>query len=259
MAETAPAIVHSRLRPAFLHFLGSTLVAGLGSLGLVRLWYPAPYTSLAGGLQLLGLLVGVDVVLGPLLTLVVASPGKRLRVLARDLAVILVVQLAALGYGMYTLAIARPVGLVFEVDHFRVVSIAEIDPATLADAPPALRELSWTGPRTFAAVKPTDPGELLTAIQLGMGGVDLAMIPRHWRDYASQRDAVLARARPVALLQQRYPASAPEIDALAASAGVATDALRFVPLRSRKADDWVSFVAAPDARIVGHRHLDGNF
>jgi hypothetical protein len=258
-SSVEPARVRSRLRPALFHLLGSTLVAGLGTFALVRLWYPPPFASLAGGLELLVMIVAIDVLLGPVLTLVVASPGKLVRVLARDLAVILAVQLAALGYGLYTVAIARPIGLVFEVDQMRVVSAAEIDPVLLAEAPPALRTLPWTGPRTFAAVKPTDPKELLAAIQLGAGGVELSMLPRQWRDYASQRGAVLQRSRPVALLLQHHPGARAEVEAIAARAGVGVDALRFLPLRSRKAEKWVTLVPAPDARIVGHLPLDGDF
>jgi hypothetical protein len=257
MTSTAPAaIVGSRVRPAVLHLLGSTLVAGVGTLALVWLWYPPPFARLSGGLELLTLLITVDVVLGPALTLVVASPGKPLRVLVRDLAVILLVQLAALGYGLYTLAVARPVGLVFEVDHFRVVSAADIEPALLAGAPPSLRDLSWTGPRTFAAVKPTDPVELLEAVQVAVAGVDLAMLPKHWREYASQADAVWQRAEPVSNLIATQPAAARDIDALAGQAGVPSRAaLRFLALRTRRVDGWATVVAAPDARVVGHLYL----
>jgi len=194
------------------------------------------------------------------LTLVVAAPGKFLRALARDMTVIVIVQMAAFGYGLHVLASARPIGLVFEVDQMRAVSAADVDPDTLAEAPlPALRSLPWTGPRTFAAPKPTDPDELVNAMQLGLSGIDLAMVPRYWRDYESQRDAVLSKSRPVALLVQRYPDVTNEIEALAKSAGTTVAELRFLPLRSQRANDWVTLVAAPDARVVGHLHRDGFF
>src|SRR5262245_41345132 len=91
--------VGSRVRPAVMHLLASALLAGLGAFLLVRLWYPYPLSTLAGGLELLAILFSVDVVLGPLLTFVVATPGKRLRVLAKDMAVIVSMQMLALGYG----------------------------------------------------------------------------------------------------------------------------------------------------------------
>ena len=250
--------VVSRFRPVSMHLLSSAVVAGLAAFMVVGLWYPYPYSALAGGFELLAILLSVDIVLGPVLTFVAATPGKPLRVLARDMVVIVSTQLLALGYGFHVLAAARPVGLVFEVDQMRVVSAADIDPATLADAPPALRELSWLGPRTFAAVKPTDAKTLLMAIQLGMSGVDLAMLPRQWRPYESQRDAVIAKSRPVSLLQQRYVDATPELESLAREAQVDVAQLRFLPLRSRNATDWVVIVAS-DARVVGCLHLDGFF
>src|SRR5262245_29793319 len=139
--QSQPRRVVSRIRPAAYHLLGSTLVAGLGTLLLVWLWYPYPHNRLAGGLQLMAIMLSVDIVLGPVLTLVVAAPGKLVRALARDMAVIVVVQLFALGYGLHVLAAARPIGLVFEVDQMRVVSAADIDPDMLGQAPPALRSL----------------------------------------------------------------------------------------------------------------------
>ena len=69
-----------------IHLGGTLLISGVGTLALMRLWYPSPYDTITGGLGLFALLITVDVVLGPLLTLVAASPGKATRVLARDLA-----------------------------------------------------------------------------------------------------------------------------------------------------------------------------
>jgi len=252
--------VTSRVGPALLHLLGSTVVAGLGTLVLVALWYPYPHYRLAGGLELMAIMLSVDIVLGPVLTLVAAAPGKLLRVLARDMAMIVAVQLSAFGYGLNVLAAARPIGLVFEVDQMRVVSAADVDPDLLGQSPvPQLRSLPWFGPRTFAAVKPTDPDELADAMIAGFSGIDLAMLPRCWRDYDSQHDAVLTRSRPAAQLLHRYPEAAAELDALAKAAATTTAQLRFLPLRSRQAADWVTVVAEPDARIVGHLHRDGFF
>ena len=66
----------SRWRASGLHLAISAAVAA-GSLALILgLWFPGPLFEAAGGLGLLYLLVGVDVVLGPLLTMIVFKPGK---------------------------------------------------------------------------------------------------------------------------------------------------------------------------------------
>lgn len=247
-----------RLRAAAIHFGASALVATLASLLVFLVWYPAPFAALAGGTHLFLLLVSVDVVMGPALTAVVASAGKPRRELFRDLAIIVTLQVAAFGYGLYSMALARPVALAFEVDLLRVVSAADLDPAELKDAPPGLRELSWHGPRLLAVLKPSDPAEQLRAVQLGLAGIPLAALPRYWHDYAPYADAAWRAARPVPALLGQYPAAVDAITKIAADAGQSPQALRFLPLLAHRAS-WVALVAAPDARIVGYLPLDGFF
>ncbi len=248
----------TRLRAAGIHLLASGLVAVLSAALVFLVWYPTPYDTLAGGAGLFLLIVSVDVILGPALTAVVTSPGKGRAELTRDLVVIVVVQLAAFGYGLSTLALARPVLLAFEVDRLRVVTAADIDPAMLGDAPTGLGSLSWTGPKLIAAVKPDNPDDQMKSIELGLSGIDLAIQPKQWRDYASQADAVWRVARPVSVLLAKYPELAPDVAAIARSAGQPPAALRFLPLMSRRAS-WVSLVASPGAQVVGHLPVDGFF
>ena len=247
-----------RPRAVAIHIAASLLIAaGVGAL-VFLVWYPQPFDAIAGGTGLCLLLAGVDVVLGPALTAVVANPAKPLPELRRDLAVIVLLQLAGLGYGLYTMALARPVWLAFEIDRFRVVMAADIEPDTLGDAPPALRTLPWTGPRTIAAVKPTEPAEQMKSVELGLAGIDLSMVPRNWRQYASHTEQAWRAARPVAALLKHYPQEAPAVAQAAARSGVDGQALRFLPLMSRSAS-WVALIAAPDARIVGYVAQDGFF
>ena len=247
-----------RMRAAGIHFAISVAIAALASLLVFMVWYPSPYSAIAGGLSLFVLLVSVDVALGPLLTAVAASPGKPRAELARDLFFIALVQLAAFGYGMFTIAMARPVHLVFEIDRFKVVSAADIEPESLAKAPAALRSLPWTGPTVIAALKPTDPDELMRSVELGLAGIDLAVQPARWVEYASVTDAAWRAARPVAALARRYPQAAAPLARIAADAGQPQGELRFMPLVSRQTS-WVSVIAMPGARVVGYLPLDGFF
>lgn len=253
----APSL-QRRLRLGLTHFGASALVVALTALLVFRVWFPSPFGSIAGAVTLFMLLIGIDVVLGPALTAVVASPGKAPRVFARDVVVIVVLQLAAFGYGVYSIALARPVALVFEVDLMRLVSAADIEPAALKDAPEGLRQLPWTGPRLVSAVKPTDGDAQFRAIELALSGIHLAMQPVYWRDYASQADIAWRAARPVAKLLAQYPDQADAARRIAQSSGIALDSLRFLPLTSRHAD-WVALIAPADARIVGYLDVDGFF
>ena len=250
--------LRSRLRAASIHAGISALVAALASLLVFKVWYPSPFSTIAGGAHLFLLLVSVDVVMGPALTAVVANPGKRRGELVRDLSVIVTLQLAAFGYGLYSMALARPVALIYELVEFRVVTAAQLDPASLHEAPPDLRDLSWRGPRVMAAVKPTDPQEQLRVVELGLAGIPLAAVPRYWRDYSAYAGAAWRTARPVPALLAKYPASMQAVARIAAAAGQPAAALRFLPLRARRAE-WVALIAAPDARIVGYLPLDAFF
>lgn len=248
----------TRRRAAILHLLfsaGATLVA---SLVVFLVWFPPPFAQIAGGFQLFLLVVSVDVVIGPALTAVVASPGKSRREFVFDVAVIVVVQCAALGYGAYTMALARPVALVHEVDLFRLVSAADLEASSLAKSQPQFQILSWRGPRLIVAVKPERLDEQLRSIELSLAGVQLAMLPEYWRDYDKYVDLVWSSARPIQLLLARYPAATADVAKAAAASGESPQALRFLPLVARR-KGWVALVALRNATIVGYLPLDGQF
>ena len=173
-----------RLKAPLLHAAASLVVAITVSVIVFVLWFPGALATVAGGLTLFLILTSVDVISGPMLTAVVADPGKSARSFRRDVFVIAIVQLAALAYGVYVLSLARPVVLVFEVDRMRVLSAAEVDPVGLGDAPEELRKLSWTGPRVIAAAAPVTREEMLKSIDLAIGGLDIAPSPRRNSKFA---------------------------------------------------------------------------
>lgn len=245
-----------RLRFALWHTLGSAIVGLLVAALVLGLWYRPPYAALAGGLELLGILLGVDMVLGPLLTAVVAHPAKPRRSLARDIGAIVLVQLLAFAYGVFTIAQARPVHLVFEVDRFRVVTAADIDPAQLPKAPPGLRQLPWTGPTVIAARRPQGNEELMDSLNLALLGQEISLRPERWVDYASLSAAALQAARPVALLLEHYPEAAALVRDAARAHGVAPDSLRFLPVVSRKAGA-VALLGGSQVQVLGFVAVDG--
>jgi len=259
MPEIYLTVLRSRrVIVAGAHLLLSVLVASIAATLVFLVWYPPPYADIAGGISLFGLLVSVDVVLGPTLTAVAAHPDKPARVLWRDIAVIVAIQLAAFVYGLHAITVARPVYLAFEVDRMRVVTAADIDPAALAEAPPGLRELPWSGPKVVAAAKPTKPDDVLRSIDLALAGVEISMEPRNWRAYASYSGAVWSAAQPLSALLVKYPKAVADVERIASRVGQPSESLRFLPLVSRQSS-WVVVLAAPDARIVGYLPFDGFF
>ena len=251
-----PHSLMGRLKPAAIHLSASAAVAALAAVLIFRVWYPSPFHQMAGGLSLFMLLVSVDVVLGPALTFVAAGPAKPRAEFRRDLAVIIALQAAGFAYGIYTIALARPVYESFEVDRFRIVTAADIEADELLKAPPGLRELPWRGPRVIAAVPPQDAREQLKATELALAGIELSMVPSNWRPFAEESQRAWSRARPVALLSAKYPGISDHVAHVAAASGSPVGDLRFLPVLSRQVS-WVAIVAPPDARVVGHLPVEG--
>lgn len=108
-----------RLRYFLSHLLISVLVAGISLFLIFGIWYPAPLHRALGVGELVILMLAIDVILGPLLTLVLAKEGKK--GLKMDLVLIGMVQLSALFYGLYTVNQGRPVAIAFDINRFEIV------------------------------------------------------------------------------------------------------------------------------------------
>lgn len=247
----------SRSKAAFIHLAGSLAVAALAAALVFTFWYPWPYRIISGGTELFALLVSVDVALGPLLTFAIFDRRKKRRALRRDLGVVVLMQLAALGYGLHTTFIARPAVLALEGDRFRAVPALAVVEAELPEAPPGLQTLSLNGPHTVRTVMPGDGDEKFDAIQLGLAGIDLGMQPKYWRnwDEAGRREA-LASAKPLTNLLQRQPTRRAEVEAALAYSGRPVKAMVYLPLLARRTD-WVVLLDGHSGNIVGFAPLDG--
>jgi hypothetical protein len=244
-----------RFLAAAAHFALSVVVSALAAALVFGLWYPSPYRDISGGRELFFIIVAVDVVLGPLLTLAVFNRTKTFKSLQRDLLIIVLLQLAALGYGLWTVFIARPVHMVFEYDRFRVVHAIEVEETLLSKAPPTLRSLPMTGP-TLLALRPFKDGQEQGDFTMAaLNGVSLASRPELWQDYASARTDVLAAAKPVRLLKTRFTAQATAIDAAIAQTGRTEAALKFLPLVGRKSF-WTVLLDAQSAQPLAYLPID---
>ncbi|NMM78975.1 hypothetical protein B2J88_44640 [Rhodococcus sp. SRB_17] len=239
------------------HLLGSALIAALLAVPVFGLWYPYPYRELAGGLALFCLLAGVDVVCGPLLTLVLFNPQKPRTELLRDLALVAVIQLGALGYGLWTVTVARPVHVVFETDRFRLVTAAEIDAADLQQAPDGLRQLPWGGPTLISVREPLDGDELLKSVELSLAGQDPSLRPGWWQAYAVGLPQVLERARPLTELAQARLEKNPLLEKAVRKSGMPASDLLWLPLTSARTMEWVVLLDKATGQPRAYAPIDG--
>jgi hypothetical protein len=245
-----------RIRAAAVHLILSALIAtGVGVVTLA-LWYPGRLGAIAGGRQLFWLVVGVDVVIGPLITLVVFNTTKPRRELARDLTIVGVLQLIALGYGLNTAFEARPVAVVFEVDSFRVVPANAVRVEELSTAPPEYQQLPLYGPWLLGVRASSSGAEKLASLDLALKGFDIGQRPSYWQPYARSRAAAVARARPIDILMQRLAGRKGELEAILAELHVAPADARFLPLNAR-GDGVVILDGSGD--VLGYAPFDGYF
>ena len=185
----------TRWKASGIHLLICGLIALTVLAVMLYMWYPQPYFEALGGKRLLMILLGVDLTLGPLITLIIYNPKKKR--LKFDLTVIAFLQLAALAYGVSVLFEARPVYLVFTIDRFEVVSAQdlmteEMDKVTNDD----FKSISITGPKLVTVIMPDDLKEreriLFSALE---GGPDLQGMPQYYVSYAETTETVLGRIK----------------------------------------------------------------
>ncbi len=114
-----------RFKAFGLHLLASAcaLTVILGALYLGWYRWPGWYLTSVG--KLLLIVCSVDLVLGPTLTLIIANPKKPRRTLARDITMIVVVQLVALAYGALTLWHGRPLYYTFSANRLETVQASD--------------------------------------------------------------------------------------------------------------------------------------
>lgn len=255
MNSMSPSFWKDRLQASAVHLSLSLLVAALSALLVFGLWYPYPYRDISGGRELFLLVVTVDVILGPLITLAIFNRRKPWKELRRDLCIVVALQLSALGYGLWTVAMARPVHMVFEIDRFRIVHAIDVPEEWLSKAPQGITALPFSGPSVLGVRPFKDGQEQMEATLAALQGLQLGFRPDLWQAYDASRQSVVHVAKPVGELRQRFPAQLAAIDGALAGKGAAADAARYLPLAGRK-DFWTVLVDGRNGDILGFVPVD---
>lgn len=179
---------------AFACHLALSAIIVAVTMGLVvSVWYPGSLFYAQDFSKIVVTLVAVDLVLGPLLTFLVYNPQKKLlhfdrkKLLKFDLAIIFLIQVSALSYGVYMSYISRPVYVVYSTNRFDSVGANEydrVDSRKVSPDNPYLR-LSNTGPKWVGAIAPVkmslaDTLDLQFSSEYGDG---LRMMPHYYVPY----------------------------------------------------------------------------
>lgn len=224
----------NRFQAAGIHLGISFLIALLLLCLVFFVWYPEPYFQAGGGDHLILILVIIDISVGPLLTLIVFDPNKKL--LKLDLSVIAILQLGFLLYGASVITQARPAFVVFAVDRFVLVSATELTDEDLKSAPEGFNSLPWTGPKMATAELPEDPKERSDLLMGVLSGKkDIERSPKYYVDYDSSRDLVSEKAHDLSVLNVD-PDAAKALKIYIADQGLSEAKVGWLPLMGRAVD-----------------------
>ena len=186
----------------FLRHLAVSLLIALFVISIVFfVWYPSPLATAVGVTHIFLMLLVIDVILGPLLGLLVYKEGKK--TLKFDLSVIILIQIAALCYGVFSIEQGRPAWLVYNVDRFELVRKNELVDTNIQQAQPRFQKPSWFKPQYVATEFAKDiqqrNDEMFAEV---LGGISIAQRPERYVELTQAKTQIKQRALPLVELQQ---------------------------------------------------------
>ena len=240
-----------RLRASAIHLVISATVAMILVLAVTQVWYPSPLFQLANGRDIFLLMIGCDITLGPLMTLIIFNLRKPRAELVRDLAIIGFVQIAAMCYGMYAILKVRPAYIVYNVGRFNVPVANELVAGPEKPASEESVGAPWFGPPLVGARLPEDAKErsgLIFSAASGRG--DLSQMPRYYVSYASMERDAAEHARSADELAHALYIEPARMQAAVATLPHAGANVGYLPLVMRNVLA-VAAVSLPDGRFLG--------
>jgi hypothetical protein len=197
--------------------------------------------SAEGAWNIIGIVLSVDVTLGPLLTFVVFQAGKK--GLKFDLTFIAAVQISALIYGMYTLWQPRPVYIAALGHRFDVVAANVVEPKGAAN-------ISFLGPRWIGVRDPKNAEESNRVLFGSLGGATPGALLDFHQPYTASAKETLSRSNPIDRLLPLNAGREAEIQQWLSNRGRTNQNTRYQGLKARSKDMAV-MLDATTGDIVG--------
>lgn len=215
-----------------IHFVATLGIAAIAAALIFLLWFPHPYETMVGGTELFMLVVGCDLVLGPLISLVIYNTQKPRSKLILDYTIVGVLQVAAMAYGVFIVAGTRPVYVAFNRDRLEVVTARDIDDSELALARDArFATLPWNGPRLVYIKVPREDQQ--DALLQSVAGREEHQRPKFFAPYEEGLADIRKRARPVSRIVAKFPDTRPQFDAALAEVRIPPERIGALPVRHR--------------------------
>jgi hypothetical protein len=241
-----------KFRAFFIHFLATAALGACAAALIFLVWFPHPFATMIGGTDLFMLVVGCDMALGPLISLVIYNSRKSRRELIMDYSVVALVQVAAMVYGVWVVAGTRPVYVAFNKDRLEVVTARDINDAELAAArTPAFRELPYDGPHfVYIDVPPADAQD---ALFQSVAGNEEHQRPKFYAPWESGLAAIRSRTKSMTELTRRSPEAERLFGAASRATKLPAERIRWLPVRHRKGF-WTALVDFETGKPV--RYVD---
>lgn len=193
--------MNNRIKFFLSHLCISVLVALIVICVVFVLWYPSPLAKAAGVTHIFLMLLVIDVILGPFLGLLVYKEGKK--TLKFDLSVIILIQIAALCYGIFSIEQGRPAWLVYNVDRFELVRKNELVDSNIQQAQSQFQKPSWFKPQYVATEFAKDTqqrnDEMFAEV---FSGISISQRPERYVELTQAKHQIQQRALPLVELQQ---------------------------------------------------------
>lgn len=229
-----------RLLASGIH-LGLSALIFLVALYLILVhWYPGFHFNVDGGWQGVRIMVAVDLVLGPLLTLIIFNPFKVRKLIVFDLSCIAVIQLGALIWGFYAIHSQHPVSVNYSDGEFYSMTAA---PMHIEEYPLSLLdELSDRDPALIYVAPPAGEDEEARAAMMEvMGSVAVHEDPFFFRAFAPRWSEIKARALGAEARVRSDPQFAERLHEFLADRGGRPEDYFFFPYTGRYGTCTVAF------------------
>jgi hypothetical protein len=235
----------SRYQAFLYHFLISLSIFMVLAYLVLFQWYPDFFYSIDGGWEGMRIIIGVDLILGPLLTLIVFKAGKP--GLKFDLTAIGTLQALCLAAGLYIVYSERPIFFIYYDKHFYSSSADTFTDYGVSTPDPG--EFSDVMPARVVSLLPADPIEEADVRQdLFKKGIPAWVYKPTYSNLEDHMDKVIEEG--IAEEELRDRDSKGNLDSWLGENGGTFNDYAFIPIHSRYRDAFLG-IRKSDTSFVG--------
>lgn len=230
--EKQPSSIKSKFKAAGIHLAISAIIFLILAYYIIFEWYPLPYFTADGGWQGIRIIALIDLVLGPLMTLIIFNPKKSRREIRFDLGAIALVQASVLAWGIYTVHNERPVAIVHWDGEFFSMPAKSYHEQGIA-----LAQLTQFGAEKPVLIHARRPVEIEKIHQILTLSTEKQLAPfeqfQLYRPFKESRRAIFIDQLNIDEIISHNEAMRQELDAFLARTGYEKNDFVYMPLNAR--------------------------